>query len=88
VRKYVKVIAIQDALQFTIISIMAEFAPGFSTHSTKKQLVCFQDPECYSKAIFADVLSLFKVLIKLLDKIISNIPLNICSINVIDIFLG
>ena len=79
-RKYVKVVAIQDALQFTIISIMAEFASGFSPHSIKKNLNVFKTIECYSKAIFGDVLSLFKVLIKLLDKIIPNIPLNICSL--------
>ena len=31
-KKYVKVVAIQSALQFTIIFIMAEFAKGFSLH--------------------------------------------------------
>ena len=31
-KKYVKVVAIQSALQFTIIFIMAEFATGFSLH--------------------------------------------------------
>jgi len=31
-RKYVKVVAVQAALQFTIIFIMAEFATGFSFH--------------------------------------------------------
>jgi hypothetical protein len=29
-KRYVKVVAIQAALQFTIIFIMAEFATGFS----------------------------------------------------------
>lgn len=68
---------------------MAEFAPGFSPHSAKKNnWFVFKTIECYSKAIFGDVLSLFKVIIKLLDKIIPNIHLNICSINVTHIFLG
>jgi uncharacterized membrane protein len=31
-KKYVRVVAIQSALQFTIIFIMAEFATGFSLH--------------------------------------------------------
>src|SRR4051812_6098236 len=31
-KKYVKVVAIQSAFQFTIIFIMAEFATGFSLH--------------------------------------------------------
>ena len=31
-KKYVKVVAIQAVLQFTIIFIMAEFATGFSSH--------------------------------------------------------
>jgi hypothetical protein len=31
-KRYVKVVAIQAALQFTIIFIMAEFATGFSLH--------------------------------------------------------
>jgi uncharacterized membrane protein len=31
-KRYVKVVAIQSALQFTIIFIMAEFATGFSLH--------------------------------------------------------
>ena len=36
-KKYVRVVAIQSALQFTIIFIMAEFASGF--HSIYKKLV-------------------------------------------------